>query len=150
MVLSEDVINFFEQQHYTIVSTIGSDFLPHSSCKGIVKITQDGKVYLLDLYSARTHENLRKNNVVSITAVDEHKFKGYCLKGRAKILKPSENILNVWKKKIATRITKRIIKNMMGEKGHTSHPESLLPEPAYMIVIDVESVTNLTPKNMQA
>ncbi|MFA4842614.1 MAG: hypothetical protein WC658_02110 [Candidatus Omnitrophota bacterium] len=44
------------------------------------------QVYLFDLYHGQTYNNLKKNSGASITAVDEHRFKGYCLKGRAKLM----------------------------------------------------------------
>ena len=76
MRLSEEIIQFFQRQGFVIVSTIDKDGSPHSACKGIVKITSDGRIYLLDLYKARTHENLRRTAHISITGVDEHRFKG--------------------------------------------------------------------------
>ena len=82
MKLTEDIIHFFQSQGFVIISTIDKNGYPHNSCKGIVKITNDGKVYLLDVYRAGTHENLIYNPHVSISAVNEHKFSGYCFKER--------------------------------------------------------------------
>ena len=50
--LTEDIIQLFQNQGYVIVSTIDRDGLPHSACKGIVKINRSGRIYLLDLYKA--------------------------------------------------------------------------------------------------
>jgi len=88
--LSDAIIQFFRSQGCVIVSTIGKDGFPHSSCKGIIKINPNGRVYLLDLYRARTYENLKQNSRISITAIDEHKFIGYCLKGKAEMLPEGE------------------------------------------------------------
>ncbi|MDD4954376.1 MAG: pyridoxamine 5'-phosphate oxidase family protein, partial [Candidatus Omnitrophica bacterium] len=77
--LPEGIIKFFNGLRFSIVSTIDRDGSPHNSCKGIVDMEKDGKVYLLDLYMARTYENLKANPHISVTAVDEHKFMGYCL-----------------------------------------------------------------------
>ncbi|MDP2942091.1 MAG: pyridoxamine 5'-phosphate oxidase family protein, partial [Candidatus Omnitrophota bacterium] len=57
-IISDDVKRFILAQHFAIVSTVGSDGIPHSSCKGIVKINTDGTIYLLDLYMGQTYENL--------------------------------------------------------------------------------------------
>ena len=122
------------------------------SCKGIVEIDEKGKIYLLDLYKARTYNNLKKNPNIAITAVNEHKFKGYCLKGEAKIEEVEnfkEHTLKAWEKRIITRISQRVIKNMQGEKGHTKHPEALMPETEYLIVMDVHEIVDLTPHTLK-
>ncbi len=146
--LSEDVMKFFHSQHFVIVTTIDKDGMPHTSCKGVVKIEPEGMIYLLDLYKGMTYENLGRNPVISISAVDEHKFKGYCLKGRAKEVKEDDiksHIIKSWDDKITTRITHRLIKNLRGEAGHSRHPEALLPKPKYLIAMTIEEIVDLTP-----
>ena len=146
--LPEEVIKFFHSQPFTIVSTIDPDGTPHNSCKGIVKIDDDGTIYLLDLYTGKTRENLERNPVISISAVDEHKFKGYCLKGSGKIIEESglrSHIVKAWEQKITARITHRLIKNLKGEPGHERHPEAQLPKPKYLIAMTVTDIVDLTP-----
>jgi general stress protein 26 len=151
--LSETVIQFFQKQGCVIVSSIDSKGFPHSACKGIVKINQDGNIYLLDAYRGQTLQNLKNNPQVNITAFDEHKFIGYCLKGRARILSKTEldaQIIKAWEDRITGRLTQRLLKNIRGElKGHPRHPEALLPEPEHMIVVDVEEVVDLTPQHLR-
>ncbi|MFH1640762.1 MAG: pyridoxamine 5'-phosphate oxidase family protein [Candidatus Omnitrophota bacterium] len=153
MKLPDEVIYFFQSQGYVIVSTVDKDGSPHNSCKGIVKINKaEGAVYLLDLYKARTYENLKNNKKISLTAVDEHHFKGYCLKGRARLINSdnmASDILRDWQDKITGRLTKRILKNIREEKGHASHPEVLLPQPKYIIEIKVREIVDLTPHNLK-
>ena len=147
--LSDDIIRFFRKQHFVVVSTIDkANRAPHNSCKGIVNISRDGTIYLLDLYKRKTYANLKENPHISITAVDEHRFKGWCLKGKARIaggrkLKPA--VIKAWEERIAGRIAHRLLKNIREEKGHKRHPESQLPRPEYMIVIKVEEIVNLIP-----
>lgn len=150
--INEEIIHLFQSQGFVIVSTIDKDGSPHNSCKGIVKINKNGSIYLLDLYQGRTYENLRQAPQISITAVDEHKFRGYCLKGKAKIIgqdKFRSGIIKAWEDKITGRITQRVLKNMRGEKGHHRHPEVLLPKPEYMIVMKTEEVVDLTPHHLK-
>jgi len=150
--LPESIIRFFNSQRFSIVSTIDKDGSPHNACKGIVDINKNGKVYLLDLYMAGTYENLKRNSRISITAVDEHKFKGYCLKGRAKIIakdKVAKRILKLWENKITSRISHRLLKNIQGEKGHVAHPEALLPKPEYLIAVDVNEIVDLIPSHIR-
>ena len=135
-----------------VVSTIDRDGFPHSACKGIVKIERSGLVYLLDVYRGRTYDNLKHDPCISITAVNEHKFFGWCLKGKARIqLKErlGPDIIQAWEERIASRLTQRLLKNIHEEKGHPHHPEALLPNPEYMIVMEVEEVVDLTPHHLK-
>ena len=150
--LSNEVFEFFKKQNFVIVSTLDPDGSIHNSCKGIVKIDQAGKVYLLDLYQKQALVNLKRKDCISITAADEHKFVGYCLKGRAIIIPRAEftpDIIQAWDEKIISRITQRVSKNVRGEAGHSHHPEAALPNPQYMIVMEVESVVDLTPSHIK-
>lgn len=150
--LYDEVIRFFHRQPYTVVTTIDKDGYPHNSCKGIAGIDKDGIVYLLDVYKAETYSNLQTNPSISITAVDEHKFIGYSLKGKAELVKRDDikiHIMNSWEERILKRISSRVVKNIKGEKGHSYHPESLLPKPAYLIVVKVEKIVDLTPKHIK-
>lgn len=152
MKFNENIINFFQKQNFVIVSTVDRDSSLHSSCKGIVKINRNGRIYLLDLYRGKTFENLKRNSRITITAVDEHKFKGFCLKGKAKIMREDKlgpHIITAWERRISHRITQRVLKNIGGEKGHPRHPEALLPKPKYMIVMEAKEVVDLTPHHLR-
>lgn len=150
--LTDEIIQFFQNQGHVIVSTINKDGSVHNSCKDIVKIKRNGIVYLLDLYQAKTYENLKQNPHLSINAVDEHRFKGYSLEGKARIVaskKLSPRIIRAWEDRITTRITQRVLKNLKGEKGHPRHPEAVLPKPTYLIAMEVKEVIDLTPPQIK-
>lgn len=150
--LSREAIAFFLQQHFVIVTTIDKQGRPHNSCKGIVDITLDGKVYLLDLYMKGTFNNLKAKPDISVTAVDEHEFRGYSLKGRGSIVKREDlppKIISKWDEKLTQRISNRIIKNIRNGKAQKQHPEALLPKPAYMVLVKVEEVIDLTPQHIK-
>lgn len=150
--LSKEIIRFFQDQGFVILSTIDNNGIPHSSCKDIVDIDADGKVYLLDAYRAKTFANLKNNQNACITVVDEHKFKGFCLKGKARVTDVNEldpKILKVWEDRITNRMTSRVLKNIRGERGHAKHPEVQLPKPQCMICIEVDEIVNLTPHKLR-
>jgi general stress protein 26 len=150
--LTDEVIQFFRNQSFTIVSTLDKNGSLHNACKGIVKMNKNGTVYLLDLYKGKTYENLKRNSQISLTAVDEHRFKGYCLKGKAKLIatdKLKPQIIKAWENKITSRITQRIIKNITQEKSHPRHPEALMPKPEYMIAMEVYEIVDLTPQHLK-
>jgi hypothetical protein len=150
--LTDDIIHFFQNQNFTIISTLDKKGSLHNACKGIIEIKKSGKIYLLDLYKGKTYENLKRNRNISITTVDEHKFKGYCLKGKAKIISAdrlNSQVIAAWEAKIASRLTQRLLKNIHEEKGHPRHPEILLPKPQYMIAMKVEKIIDLTPQHLK-
>lgn len=150
--LNSTITQFFRNQSFVITSTVDKSNTPHSSCKGIVQIKEQGLVYLLDLYQGATFENLKNNPSMNITAVDEHKFEGYCLKGRAQILPSqalSEDIIKSWEHKVTARITQRVIKNLTGVKGQAYQPEALLPGPKYLITMEVDEIVDLTPHQLK-
>jgi predicted pyridoxine 5'-phosphate oxidase superfamily flavin-nucleotide-binding protein len=150
--LHEDVMDFFKKQSFVIVTTLDPDGTPHDSCKDIVRLSRDGRIYLLDLYMRRTFQNLGKNPNMCVAQVDEHRFAGYCLKGKGRIVridKLRQQVNKIWQKKMSSRIVTRIIKDLKEEKGHPLQPESLLPRPEYMIVMDVSEVIDLTPAHIK-
>ncbi len=150
--LTDEIVRFFRRQSFTVVVTVDQNGYPHTSCKGIVKINRSGKIYLLDLYTGNTFENLKRNPRISVTAAEEHRFKGYCLKGRAKIVerdKLTPTILRAWRDRIAGRITSRLIKNVQGGSRHFGHPEAQLPAPQYLIVMEVREIVDLTPQHIK-
>ncbi|MDD4954304.1 MAG: pyridoxamine 5'-phosphate oxidase family protein [Candidatus Omnitrophica bacterium] len=150
--INRDIIRFFYSQGCVVVSTIDKNGFPHSACKGIIKIDPEGRVWLLDVYRGLTHENLEGNSHISITAFDEHSFIGYCLKGKAELSskdKLSPELMQSWEERITSRLTQRLLRNIHQEKGHSRHPEALLPKPEYMIVVEVEGIVDLTPKHLK-
>ncbi|MCX7927210.1 MAG: pyridoxamine 5'-phosphate oxidase family protein [Candidatus Omnitrophica bacterium] len=150
--LSEEIIHFFRKQGFVIVCTIDAQGMPHASCKDIIRISRDGRVYLLDLYMRKTFENLKNNPHITVVAVDEASFTGYSLQGKGKIMRlerAKKTVNRLWLKKLSARITSRILQNLREQKSNSHHFESLLPQPQYMIVVDVERVVDLTPAHLR-
>jgi general stress protein 26 len=146
--LTEDIIHFFKKQGAVIVSTVDASGRPHSSCKDIVHMDPEGDIYLLDLYKGRTRANLTVNPNICITAVDEHKFKGFCIEGAANLVPASEiksRIIKAWDERVTSRVTKRVLRELREDGGHPSYPELSMPKPEYMIVMKVENVVDLAP-----
>ncbi|MCM8783339.1 MAG: pyridoxamine 5'-phosphate oxidase family protein [Candidatus Omnitrophica bacterium] len=150
--IPSEIINFLTNQGFVVLSTVDNQGFPHSSCKGIIKIEEKGKIFLLDLYHGKTYENLKINPYVSVTVVDEHKFKGYSLKGKGEIVKitnANKKLLKNWEDLISRRLVRRLLKNIKGEKGHSAHPEAHLPSPKYLIEIKVEEIVDLKPAHIK-
>ncbi|MCX5700588.1 MAG: pyridoxamine 5'-phosphate oxidase family protein [Candidatus Omnitrophica bacterium] len=150
--LTESVIRFFESQGCVILATIDALGFPHSACKDIIKIDREGKIYLLDVYHGKTFENLKRSSLASITAFNEHKFIGYCLKGKASSLSEKEmtpEVLKSWEERITNRATQRLLKNLREEKVNSPHPEVSLPKPKYLILFEVQEVVDLAPYNLR-
>ncbi|MEW5758896.1 MAG: pyridoxamine 5'-phosphate oxidase family protein [Candidatus Omnitrophota bacterium] len=152
MKLSQELITFFKNQGFVVVSTIDAFGMPHNSCKGIVEIDKkNGLFYLLDVYKENTYNNLTQNHNIAVTAIDEHRFTGYSIKGKAKVVKTEyvPHFLTMWEDRINQRIARRFIRNIRGEKGHKGHPEARLPKPEYLIVFKAKDVIDLTPYHLK-
>lgn len=149
--ISSDIISFLHTQSFVIVSSLDERGFPHSSCKDIVKIEPGGKIYLVDVYHGTTAANIKRNPQVSISAVDEHKFIGYCLKGKALLMSEdiSQEMIKTWEDKITSRLTKRLLRNLSEDQGRRHHPEASLPFPKHIILIEVEDVVDLAPFNLK-
>lgn len=150
--LSAKIVHFLEKQGLVIVSTIDAKGRIHCSAKGIVGIEEQGKIYLIDLYRANTFKNLQQNSTISITAVDEHHFRGYTIKGKAHIIereKIKDHVIKSWEERVIGRISKRLIKNIRSEKKSSSHYEARLPSPQYLIVMQAEDIVDLTPAHIK-
>ncbi len=149
--LSPEVIKFLHKQSFVIFTTVDRQGYPHSACKGIVALQRD-KVAVLDLYKGQTSVNLQHNDLVSITAIDEHTFTGYCLKGKARVIAGgtmSSETVKAWEERVTSRITQRVLKNIQTEKNQAHHPEALLPEPKYIVEVAVQQVIDLTPHHLK-
>lgn len=147
------IVNFFHQQKFVIVSTLDSKGHIHCSAKGLVSIYPRGKLYIIDLYKRNTFSNLRKDPRISVTAIDEKKFMGYNLKGKATIVKKErieEDLIRKWEEKVVQRISKRIIRNIRRDKGSRVHPEARFPHPEYLIEMTVQEMVDLAPSHLKS
>ena len=150
--IPKDIVVFLERQGFVIVSTLDKNGKIHCAAKGIAGIEKSGKIYMIDLYCRRTFANLKKNSTISITAIDDSRFEGYTLKGKGQIVKRDQikdHIIKNWESKIVERISQRVIKNIKISKKSLHHPEARLPQPRYLIVMDVEDIVDLTPKHLK-
>jgi uncharacterized pyridoxamine 5'-phosphate oxidase family protein len=146
--LDDNIIHFLEKQGFVIVSTLDKDGGIHCSAKGIVGVEKRGIVLLLDLYKAQTLKNLKNNPVITLTAVDEHFFIGYALKGKAVIVEKEaieSAIMRKWEERVIRRISKRSIKHIKDEIKSYAHPEANFPLPQYLIKMEVKKIVNLAP-----
>jgi len=144
--IPENIIHFFERQSFVIVSTIDEHNLIHCSVKGIAAIEKEGRVYVVDLYKANTFRNISHNPIITLTAVDEHHYAGYMLRGKAKIIEKNDikgQIIKKWEKSIIQRISRRLIKNLREERKSMVHPEAIFPSPQYLIAMEVDEVISL-------
>ncbi|MFA4988156.1 MAG: pyridoxamine 5'-phosphate oxidase family protein [Candidatus Omnitrophota bacterium] len=142
------VIDFLRTQSYVTVSSIDRNGFPHNSCKDIVKIDPAGQLYLIDAYHGVTAENIKTNSKLSVSAVDEHKFSGYCIKGNGRVVLREdipEEFIKLWEDNITSRLAKRLLHNLVQEKSNAHHPEASLPRPRHLICVEVEAIVNLSP-----
>lgn len=153
MKLDKDILNFFEKQDSVVVSTIDAVGNIHCAIKGIVSAKEEDKVFLIDLYLRETFKNLKKNPLISITALDEHLFKGYTIQGEAEIIsrdKIHEEIFEDWERRVVERISKRISRSVGAGLQSRVHHEAHLPtHPQYLIKVTVKNVVDLRPPHRE-
>jgi len=150
--ISAVIIDFLHNQDFVIVSSIDKNGFPYSACKAIIKIDPAGKIYLVDVYLGVTIENIERNAQMSISAVDEHKFIGYCLKGKAAKMQDdfiSQEMIKTWEDNVTSRLAKRLLRNLVKEQGQRYHPEASLPQPKHLIVLEVEEIVDLAPYHLR-
>ena len=146
--LTGHIVDLMKKQGFVIVSTLDEKNNIHCSAKGIVGIEAEGKVYLIDLYRARTYKNLLRNPVMSLTFVNERKFAGYTLQGKASIVEKddiADHIIKEWEEKVIQRISQRLINNLQKGQEVNAHPEAAFPHPKYLIEVDIENIVDLAP-----
>jgi len=153
MRIPEEVVRFFERQNFVIVNTIDPDHGIHAAAKGIAVLDPGGEVFVADLYMRHTHQNLLQDSRISLTAVDEKAFVGYCLQGHAGIIPRKEipAFLNeAWEKKIILRMSQRVMRGVQVQARSEIHHEAHLPvQPQYVIKMKVDSIVDMSPPGMR-
>ncbi|MCK5491730.1 MAG: pyridoxamine 5'-phosphate oxidase family protein [Candidatus Omnitrophica bacterium] len=150
--LPEEIVKFFNEQGFVIVSTLDPENTIHSSAKGIVGISKEGRICVIDIYMGKTWDNIKNNPVMTITAIDEYRFIGYALKGKALIVNKEdikEHVSRNWEKKVTDRISKRVVENVKKQKSSLIQPEAKFPKPQYLIQMIVDEIVNLTPNELR-
>ena len=152
MKIPDNVAMFLGHQGFGIVSTLDEHGSINCAAKGIAGIDSLGRLLVVDLYRTTTFNNLIRNNTISFTSVDEHKFCGYTLKGKADIIEKKKiqaRFIKNWQAYLLKRVSKRLIVNIKGEKKSYHHPEAILPKPEYLIAINISEIVNLTPHHLR-
>ena len=147
-VIPSVIAYFLKRQHFVAVTTMDKNGFPHNSCKGLVKIKGD-EIFLLDLYKTHTYNNLRQCKKVGVTAIDASSFKGYTIKGYAKIVsikKAHNELLSLWEENIMRRMSHRVLSHVKKDLPSKYHPEVLLPHPQYIIVVKAKKIIDLVPQ----
>ena len=83
--IPEEVKDFLKN-HLAYVATVNENGIPNVVPKGDIAILNDNTVVFADLYHHQTRKNLTKNANIAITVVNPAAYRGYQLKGKAKIV----------------------------------------------------------------
>lgn len=146
--IARDVELFLQKQDVMLVSTLDPKGSINTAAKGIARIdAQKGIIYIVDLYNGKTRHNLKENGIITISAVDYDRFKGWQIKGRGieHESEETEQIMSKWDQNITSRIAQRIIHNMRkGKKSTLKHSEKTFPKPKYIIEMQVEEIVDLS------
>jgi predicted pyridoxine 5'-phosphate oxidase superfamily flavin-nucleotide-binding protein len=83
--ISEEMKDFLKA-YLAYVATVDTRGVPNVVPKGDIAILEDKYAVFADLYSHQTKKNLIKNPNIAITVVNPAAYKGYQIKGKAKIV----------------------------------------------------------------
>jgi len=153
MEIPHETKHLLDKHHFAILSTQDTKNIIHTSAKGVIEVNPNGKIFVLDLYKGKTYRNLKRNPNVTLTVIDEHRYKGYSIEGKAKIIKEDsvpKKTLDIWHERLANRIAKRVIRHVK-EEEHSGKgiPEARFPFPKYVIEIFVNRVIDLAPHKLR-
>ncbi|MBL7157445.1 MAG: pyridoxamine 5'-phosphate oxidase family protein [Candidatus Omnitrophica bacterium] len=142
-----------DKHHFAVVSSHDNSGVIHTSAKGIIRVDPKGKIFILDIYKNCTYRNLKQNPHITLTVIDEHKYKGYSIEGKARIVKEGKipkKTLDVWHEKLAKRIAKRVIRHVKEEESSDKGiPEARFPFPKYLIEMSVNTIVDLAPHKLR-
>lgn len=83
--LSEE-LKYFLKNYLSFVATVDEKGIPNVVPKGNMAILDDDTIVFADLYAHQTKKNLTRNPNIAITLVNPAGYRGYQLKGKAKII----------------------------------------------------------------
>ena len=106
------------------VSTIGEDGWPNVAIKGSGALLDDEHIFFADLFSKKTRENLLYNSRVAVGIFDPEKRIAVQVKGVADMIQSGELFEKV--------------------KQQIADLQKDLPEPKYVVRIEVQSVWDMT------
>lgn len=117
-------IKDFLKNYLAYVATVDEKGMPNVVPKGDMAILDDNTVVFADLYSHQTKKNLTQNPNIAITVVNPASYRGYQLKGKAKIIEQGKeyNLLS---------------KQLSGE-GQLNHPDA-----KYAVKVNVNKIIDI-------
>ncbi|MDD5069458.1 MAG: pyridoxamine 5'-phosphate oxidase family protein [Candidatus Omnitrophica bacterium] len=153
MEINAKIERFLKDHTIAIISTVNQQGEIHSSVKEIVGFENTGKLFIMDLYQNKTLANLKKNPTITLTMVDEVKFKGYAFIGKAKIVikkNIKQDLIHGWENRIIKRISKRLIEKVKSENAARVNFEAHLPhQPKHLIEVDIDRIIDLAPPKIK-
>jgi predicted pyridoxine 5'-phosphate oxidase superfamily flavin-nucleotide-binding protein len=119
-----DDVKDFLKNYLAFVATADDRGIPNVVPKGDIAILDDDEIVFADLYSHQTKKNLIKNPQIAVTVINPAGYKGYQLKGTARIIEHG---------KIYDQLAKHI-----QEGGQLNHPNA-----KYAVRIKVNKIIDI-------
>ena len=126
-----ELLKMIKEKHVAAIATVGPDGVPNVSPKGFTYIDEETLAYV-DIYSARTLDNIRANPKVAVAIWDNKTVSGFQVKGTARVHEPGDPVYE--------DIVARYI------RAH--HPDGRdVPERMWVVSITVEEIYSLKPSD---
>ena len=121
--IPEEVKDFLKN-HLAYVATADEKGVPNVVPKGDIALLGDSTLVFADLYAHQTKKNLVKNPHIALTVVNPAGYKGYQLKGKAKIIERGKNY--------------DLLSQQVQEGGQLRHPNA-----KYAVIIKVNRIIDI-------
>ena len=126
-----ELLKMIKEKHVAALATVGRDGVPNVSPKGFTYLDDETLAYV-DIYSARTLDNIRASPRVAVAVWDNRTVSGFQVKGTARIHGPGDPVYE--------EVVARYI------RAH--HPDGRgVPERMRVVSIKVEEVYSLRPSD---
>jgi len=148
--LTQHMKQVLKHQPVVLVATRDNAGRPNVSPKGVLKIVDDDKLVLADLFSFKTQANLQADSRLAVAAVDIQTYEGYQFKGQAELVnegplfeeissllahgKEGPRPMELWFEKAS-----RELMAAQGKAGRNG------VQPSHIIVLHIEEIWNLAP-----
>ena len=129
--MPKELLDMIKRVHIAALATVGPDGRPNVSPKGFTYLDEETLAYV-DIYSARTLDNIRARPQVAVAIWDARAVEGYQVKGTARIHGPGD----------------LVYEEVVARYVRAHHPDGRgVPEHMTVVTIKAEEIYSLRPED---
>ncbi len=150
----EEIMRRFNQHKGNLktvsVASLDGGGKPNSAHKMLIDVVPPDHVYFLDYPFTRTYANLKKNESVSLSYMDDLDFVGYKFNGPVEILESGnvyEDVKARWEARLLSHEAGRILARMKGQYS-AREAENALPKGYVIARLAVHEASVIRPSHI--